>query len=73
MEFITENWLVIATVILAIYEVIARQIPTHGNWSIVHLVVQVLDIIVKNKAKSTEKDGLGEEVKKEFKLKKRRN
>lgn len=72
MNFIQENWLVIATVIIAIYEVVARRIPTTGNWSIVHLAIQVLDIIVENKAKTKELNEVNEPVKKRFKLRKTR-
>ena len=67
---IIENIEVIGLIILAIYEVVARLIPTEGNWSIVHIVVRILDIVVKNKAKTAETDEAGTPVKKAFRLKK---
>ena len=69
-ELIKDNFEIVALIILAVYELISRRIPTEGNWSIVHLAVKVLDIVVKNKAKSEEKSELGEPVKKTFKLRK---
>ena len=51
---IMENWELYAMLLLAIYEVVARFIPTEGNWSIVHALVKILDLFVKNKSKKVE-------------------
>lgn len=71
-EFINENWLIILTLFVAIYEVIARRIPTTGNWSIIHLIAQIADIIVENKAKTSEKDSEERPVEKSFRVRKLR-
>jgi len=72
IEFVNENWLVILTIAVAIYEIIARRIPTTGNWSIIHLLAQIADIIIKNKAKTSETDEAGQPVEKTFRVAKRR-
>lgn len=71
-EFINENWLIILTLFVAIYEVIARRIPTTGNWSIIHLIAQIADIIVENKAKTSETTEEGQPVNKSFRVRKLR-
>lgn len=45
----TNTLYLIASAILAAYEVLARVIPTEGNWSIIHNIVRVLDFFVKNR------------------------
>lgn len=67
--FLVENWEVIALVILAIYEIVARFIPTDNNWSIVHAVVKILDIIVKNKTKKVGVSEDGTTKRKLFRIK----
>jgi len=72
IDIVKQNWEVIAVVVLAIYEIVARRIPTTGNWSMIHLGIQVLDIVVKNQAKTDEREMSGKPVKKSFKLRKTR-
>lgn len=48
---------VIASGVVAAYEVVARIIPTQGNWSIVHKLVLLLDLFIKNKAVVTPVEG----------------
>lgn len=72
-QFINENWELILMVALAIYEIIARQIPTEGNWSILHAVMKIVDVVVKNKAKSSETDENGKPRVKRFRVSRRSN
>lgn len=50
INYILEHPYQIIAALLAIYEVFARQIPTEGNWSIVHNLAKIMDVILKNKA-----------------------
>ena len=73
LEIISNNWEIAATIVLFVYEIIARQIPTEGNWSLVHYGVKILDMIMKNKAKTAEKDAEGKPVEKRFRISRRRS
>lgn len=48
-----EQLYAVGSLILAIYEIVARYIPTEGNWSIIHQLVKVLDLLVPNKTVAT--------------------
>jgi hypothetical protein len=41
-DWITENWKLIVTLIIGVYEVLARIIPTVGEWSILAKIILFL-------------------------------
>jgi hypothetical protein len=46
----TDTIYYIIVAILAVYEALARIIPTEGNWTIVQNIVKLLDYLVKNRS-----------------------
>lgn len=48
-NWLSANWGVVVAAALGIYEVLARLIPTIKNYSIVSLIVKVLNALVPNK------------------------
>lgn len=48
MEIMNHIYMIITTV-LSVYEILARVIPTTGNWSLVSKAVVILDKLVKNR------------------------
>ena len=42
MNWIIENWQIIVAVIIGIYEVIARVIPTVADWTILGKIIALL-------------------------------
>ena len=57
MEYIIENWAVILPIVLVIIEALLRIIPTENNWSILHMILKLVDTILKNQSKEIDKDG----------------
>jgi hypothetical protein len=43
LQFFLHNWHLILGIILGIYEVVVRVIPTVGNISILNIIIQLLD------------------------------
>lgn len=42
MNWLIENWQLIVAIIIGVYEVIARLIPTVGDWSILSKIIALL-------------------------------
>lgn len=42
MEWLTNNWQIIVAVIIGVYEVIARVIPTISDWTILGKIIALL-------------------------------
>lgn len=40
----------IAWIVVGVYEVIARYVPTSKNWSVLHSIIKIIDVIFPNKA-----------------------
>jgi uncharacterized protein YggT (Ycf19 family) len=57
MEYIIENWAVILPIVLLIIEALLRVIPTDKNWSILHMILKLVDKALKNQSKAVDKDG----------------
>ena len=57
MEYIIENWAVILPIVLVVIEALLRIIPTENNWSILHMILKLVDTILKNQSKEIDKDG----------------
>lgn len=51
----TDTVYYVLVALLAVYEALARIIPTEGNWTILQNVMKLIDFIVKNRStKGTE-------------------
>jgi len=42
IQWLTENWKLIASLIIGVYEVLARLIPTVADWSILGKIITFL-------------------------------
>lgn len=42
IEWFTANWQIIVAVVIGVYEVVARIIPTVGDWSILAKIIALL-------------------------------
>lgn len=42
LDFLKDHWKLIITVIVSIYEVLVRLIPTVANISIIHIIIEFL-------------------------------
>ena len=57
MEYIIKNWAVILPMVLIGIEFLMRIVPTENNWSILHMILKLVDTILKNQSKEIDKDG----------------
>ncbi len=48
MTWLIENWQIVLAIVLGIYEVLARVIPTVGTWSILGKIIALLKWISDN-------------------------
>lgn len=51
---LTEIYAILSATV-SVYEIVARVVPTSKNWSIISNIVNILDLIVKNKALGDQK------------------
>ena len=49
IDFIKNNWVFIITSLIGIAEIIVRLTPTKKDNSIVNIIKQIFDVIIKNK------------------------
>lgn len=58
LNFLLDNWEVLVGVALALYELIARKMPTETNISAIDNAHKLLNLVVKNRRKASPEDSI---------------